>query len=260
MDRERLRGLLASLQSGERTVDQVEAELEALPFEDIGFARIDHHRDLRTDAPEVIYSPGKTDEQLAEIFTRMAVKDGLVMATLVDAGRVQAVLSRLDEPLRQATTYEPTSRILWTGQPRPPSGRGTVAVVSAGTSDIAVAEEAARTLELLGDRVDRIWDVGVAGLHRVLSVRDRIARAELAVVVAGMEGALFSVVKGLVPLPVIAVPTRVAGGFDGLNALLSGLHACAPGVVVVGIDNGFGAGYAAHLFNRQRVSESAPAS
>lgn len=250
MQRDDLRALLSALAEGRTSLDEVEARLAALPFEDIGFARIDHHRDLRTDAPEVIYAPGKSDPQLAEIFSRMADRDRLVMATRVEPDRVPAVSALLSASV--ASEYDPVSRIFWSGVPRPPSGRGRVAVVSAGTSDIPVAEEAAKTLELLGDEVDRIWDVGVAGLHRVLSVRDRIAAAEVAVVAAGMEGALFSVVKGLVPLPVIAVPTRVGGGFDGMAALLAGLHACAPGVVVVGVDNGFGAGYAAHLFNRRR--------
>ena len=259
MRRDQLRAMLGGLADGTRTIEEVEAQLTALPFEDIGFARIDHHRDLRTDAPEVIYSPGKTDAQLAEIFQRMAARDRLVMASRVEAERVPVVTALLPSELQGQLRYEPMCRLMWTGEPRPPSGRGVIAVVSAGTSDIPVAEEAARTLELLGNRVDRIWDVGVAGLQRVLSVRDRVAQAELAVVAAGMEGALFSVLKGLVPLPVIAVPTRVGGGFDGLAALLSGLHACAPGVVVVGVDNGFGAGYAAHLFNLERAAVEAGA-
>jgi NCAIR mutase (PurE)-related protein len=250
MQRDELRALLTALKSGERSLDEVEAKLAQLPYEDIGFARIDHHRDLRTAAPEVIFAPGKTDAQLADIFCRMATEGRLVMATRVEPERMPAVQRDLPQELQARVQFDPVSRILWAGEPRPAGGRGTVAVVSAGTSDIPVAEEAARTLELLGNTVDRIWDVGVAGLHRVLSVRDRIAKAEIAVVAAGMEGALFSVVKGLVPRPVIAVPTRVGGGFDGLAALLAGLHACAPGVVVVGVDNGFGAGYAAHMFNR----------
>jgi len=252
MQRDALRELLNALREGRREVGEVEAELRSLPFEDLGFARIDHHRELRTHAPEVIYAPGKTDEQLAEIFTRMAERDRLVMATRVEGERAVRVTSLLPPTLASRVEHDPLCGLMWAGDPRPASGRGTVAVVSAGTSDIPVAEEAAKTLELLGDPVDRIWDVGVAGLHRVLSVRERVARAELAVVAAGMEGALFSVLKGLVPQPVIAVPTRVGGGFDGITALLSGLHACAPGVVVVGVDNGFGAGYAAHLFNRRR--------
>ncbi len=252
MQRDEIRQLLQRLKDGSVTVEDAEVQLKDLPFEAIDFARIDHHRELRTGAPEVIYAPGKTDAQLAELLGRMAERGGLVIATRVDASRVDAVRRQLAEDVAGELVYEAVPSLLHLGSPRPDGGRGVVAVVSAGTSDIPVAEEAARTLELLGNRVDRVWDVGVAGLQRVLSVRDRIAQAEVAVVAAGMEGALFSVLKGLVPCPVIAVPTRIGGGFDGLAALLSALHGCAPGVTAVGVDNGFGAGYAAHLFNRRR--------
>jgi hypothetical protein len=226
------------------------AELRDLPYRDLGFARVDHHRHLRTGFPEVVLGSGKTAEQIAAIVEDLARGGGNVLATRVDADQAAVVLARVP-----AARYEVVPRAVVVEQrPIEDLGRGTVMVVCAGTSDLPVAEEAALAARLAGSRVEHLWDVGVAGIHRLLDRRASLQAAEVVVVVAGMEGALPSVVKGLVSRPVIAVPTSVGYGasFGGLAALLGMLNACASGVVVVNIDNGFGAGIAAALFNRRR--------
>ncbi len=222
------------------------ARLKHLPFEDLGYARIDNHRCVRTGVPEVIYCEGKSLEQIQGIVTQVSRHHVNVLATRASA----AVYAAL-QGAGIACEYYAQARIVVVN-PEPVEARGNIVVVSAGTSDIAVAEEAVVTAEVLGNRVKRIYDVGVAGIHRLLAVCDDLFQANVAVVVAGMEGALASVVGGLVSCPVIGVPTSVGYGasFQGVAALLSMLNSCASGVSVVNIDNGFGAGYQASLINR----------
>lgn len=250
MDAERLRELLRSVQNGETGVDEALARLETLPFEDLGFAHLDHHRALRQGFPEVIFAQGKTPEQVTELMQRLAQRNKLVMASRADEATYRAVHAAVPE-----ARYHRAARIITVGQepPRPEPSAGYVLVVSAGTADIPVAEEAAVTVELLGSRAERLYDVGVAGIHRLLGHLPLLSEARVVVVVAGMEGALASVVGGLVACPTIAVPTSVGYGasFGGLAALLTMLNSCAAGVAVVNIDNGFGAGYLAHLIKRQ---------
>jgi NCAIR mutase (PurE)-related protein len=252
MTRETILEILERIQRGETTPAEALARLSKLPFEDAGFAKIDHHRSLRLGLPEVIYSAGKTAAQVAEIFSRMAAAGGDVIATRAEVEAFHAV-----RELQPEARYHAEARIIGlrqgglrqTGEP---AGLGPVAVVCAGTSDLPVAEEAAVTAEYLGLEVERIVDVGVAGLHRILSQGDRLARARVVIVCAGMEGALPSVVGGLVAAPVIAVPTSVGYGaaFGGIAALLGMLNSCSPNVSVVNIDNGFGAAYVAAMIVR----------
>lgn len=245
-----LRTLLGQVASGAVGVEPALQQLVKLPFEDIGYARLDHHRRLRTGFPEAVWGSEKTPEQIAGIIERFVEVGELCLVTRVDAAKAEAVLERLG-PLAR---YETTPRLLVAGEPLAPRGRGPIAVVAAGTSDIPIAEEAARTAELLGMSVERITDVGVAALHRILSVRERMEACEVVIVVAGMEGALPAVVKGLVSRPVIGVPTNVGAGaaLGGLTPMLGMLTACAPGMTVVNVDNGFGAGYAAAVMNLDR--------
>lgn len=252
MHAEALEALLKQVAAGEASVEEATERLRSLPFENLGFARIDHHRRLRSGAPEVIYGPGKTPEQIARIMQSIEQTGEIAVATRIDADKAAAV-----QAIFPSARYEEGPRFLVAGMAKPIETRGTVAVVTAGTSDLPVAEEAARTLELFGHTVSRYFDVGVAGLHRVLAVREDLARATVVIVVAGMEGALASVVKGLIPAPVIAVPTSVGFGanFQGVSALLAMLTTCTPGVTVVNIDNGFGAAYAACLINTPRSSD-----
>jgi NCAIR mutase (PurE)-related protein len=254
VDPKRLRDLLDRVSRGETSPEQAIESLATLPFEDIGFAKIDHHRQLRTGAPEIVYGEGKTAEQIARIAERIHLAGNTAIVTRVDREKGEAAIPMLAPQVEPHARYEAKPRFLIVGRAMPKSGRGTIAVVAAGTSDRGVSEEAARTAELLGNEVERIDDVGVAGLQRVLSVRDQLEAAEVVIVVAGMEGALPSVVRGLITRPVIAVPTSVGFGasFGGIAALLAMLNSCAPGVTVVNIDNGFGAGYAAALMNRRR--------
>ncbi len=266
MDKSSLLELLSQVQRGAVTPESASERFSTLPFaeagyEDIGHARIDHHRALRTGLPEVIYAAGKTPEQTAEIFARMATAGHAVLATRATPETAAAVLAiipaAMHNPIARTialsaaypdpTTPDPCSLI-----PEPSTSGPCVAVLCAGTSDLPVAEEAAVTAELFGSRVVRLFDVGVAGLHRLLSVRDQLANADAIVVCAGMEGALPSVVGGLVGVPVIAVPTSVGYGasFAGSAALLGMLNSCSPNVVVVNIDNGFGAAYTATLIAR----------
>ncbi len=251
MDTERLKETLEDVRRGRLTVDAAMDQLKALPFEDIDFAKIDHHRAIRTGFSEVIYCPGKTVSQIQAIVKRILPHHQNILATRAGKG--------VYEGIREITPdceYHETARIVVI-RPRAVEKAGNIAVVCAGTSDIPVGEEAAVTAEVLGNRVQRIYDVGVAGLHRILGVREDLFKARVAVVVAGMEGALASVVGGMVSCPIIAVPTSVGYGaaFGGLAALLTMLNSCASGVSVVNIDNGFGAGFQASLINRMGAPE-----
>jgi pyridinium-3,5-biscarboxylic acid mononucleotide synthase len=239
--------LLAEVQRGTLTPEQASARLATLPFEDLGFAKIDHHRSLRAGLPEVIFAAGKTPAQNATIFARMAATGVDVLATRADDATAGAVLAAVP-----AAHYNQTARTLTLRQSVPKDPLGNVAVLCAGTSDLPIAEEAAVTAELFGTHVNRIYDVGVAGLHRLLAHRESLAQANVVIVCAGMEGALPSVVGGLVAVPVIAVPTSVGYGasFSGAAALLGMLNSCSPNVTVVNIDNGFGAAYTATLIAR----------
>jgi NCAIR mutase (PurE)-related protein len=247
MTRESLLDLLESIRAGRTQPSDALDRLAKLPYEDAGFAKIDHHRSLRLGLPEVIYSAGKTPSQVAGIFSRMAAAGGVVIATRADSAAYEAVLDAVP-----AARYHETARIIGLRQSTASAAKGSIAVVCAGTSDLPVAEEAAVTAEYLGLTVDRVVDVGVAGLHRILAERETLARARAVVVCAGMEGALPSVVGGLVAAPVIAVPTSVGYGaaFGGLTALLGMLNSCSPNVSVVNIDNGFGAAYVAAMIVR----------
>jgi NCAIR mutase (PurE)-related protein len=239
--------LLAEVQLGTLTPDQASARLATLPFEDLEFAKIDHHRTLRTGLPEVIYAAGKSPAQTAEIFSRMAATGVDVLATRATAEHAAAIIAAIP-----AARYHSEARAVTLRQTRPAEPRGHIAILCAGTSDLPVAEEAAVTAELFNTRVTRLYDVGVAGLHRLLAVREQLGQANVVIVCAGMEGALPSVVGGLVAVPVIAVPTSVGYGtsFAGATALLGMLNSCSPNVTVVNIDNGFGAAYTATLIAR----------
>ena len=252
MTREMILQLLESVLAGHTAPAAALHELARMPYEDAGFARIDHHRALRLGLPEVIYASGKTPAQVAEIFARMAAAGGSVLATRADATAYAAVKVRVPEAV-----YHEQARIIGLQAATRPQQAGPVAVVCAGTSDLPVAEEAATTAEYLGCAVTRIWDVGVAGLHRILAAREGLGAARAVIVCAGMEGALPSVVGGLVAAPVIAVPTSVGYGaaFGGVAALLGMLNSCSPNVCVVNIDNGFGAAYVAAMMVRAQSSE-----
>ncbi len=256
MTREMILELLESVQAGATTPSAALRELAKMPYEDTGFARIDHHRALRLGLPEVIYASGKTPVQVAEIFARMAAAGGGVLATRADADAYAAVKLRVPEAV-----YHDQARIIGLRDNHSVEKAGPVAVVCAGTSDLPVAEEAAITAEYLGLEVSRIWDVGVAGLHRILAVREGLATARAVIVCAGMEGALPSVVGGLVAAPVIAVPTSIGYGaaFGGVAALLGMLNSCSPNVCVVNIDNGFGAAYVAAMMVRNQPAQSGAA-
>jgi NCAIR mutase (PurE)-related protein len=242
-----IRRVLERVQAGRASVEQGLTALRDLPFEDLGFARLDHHRGLRTGFSEVIYCEGKTAEEVAVLIERAAAQTDQVLATRASEAQYEAARARLP-----ALHWDGRCRLIWHDAAPDRARLGGVAVVAAGTSDLPVAEEAARTLELMGHRPARIGDVGVAGLHRLTASLDRIRQANVVVVVAGMEGALPSVVAGLVSAPVIAVPTSVGYGasMNGLAAMMGMLSACAPGLSVVNIDNGFGAGHMAATINR----------
>ena len=245
---DRLKRLLAGVKAGKIPVSQAMDQLRQLPFEDLGFAKVDHHRELRTGSPEVIYGPGKTPEQVAAIGQAVAKRGHALLATRLSPEAAAALIAVLPK-----ATHHARARAV-TLQGRPPlKPRGLVAVLCAGTSDIPVAEEARLTAELMGVRVQPHYDVGVAGLHRLLARMPGIRKADAVVVAAGMEGALPSVVGGLTGAPLIAVPTSVGYGasFGGLSALLTMMNSCAAGVAVVNIDNGFGAGYLAAKIARR---------
>jgi hypothetical protein len=248
MDRERLHDLLSRVQRGELPVEHALDALKTLPFEDLGFARVDHHRALRKGFPEVIFGQGKNAQQIAAIAQRLMAHGQRVLITRLNAQTAQEIQASLP-----TLRYYPDGRLGVFGEPpMPPDGQGSILVVSAGTADIPVAEEAVVTAEFMGNRVEHLYDVGVAGLHRLLDNLGKLYAASVLIVVAGMEGALPSVIGGLVDRPVIAVPTSVGYGasFNGLAALLAMLNSCASGVTVVNIDNGFGAAAAATLMNR----------
>jgi NCAIR mutase (PurE)-related protein len=247
MDPSSLRKLLQEVRSGAVSPDDAVARLRHLPFEDLGFARVDHHRRVRSGMPEVIFSQGKSPVQVAKIFKSMVAQGGNVLATKAAPEHFQAVKKVVRKAeyrkLAQAITFQQDSTNY---------GKGTVVIISAGTSDIPVAEEALVTAEIMGNAVAHLYDVGVAGIHRLLAEREIFEKARVIIVCAGMEGALPSVVGGLARVPVIAVPTSVGYGasFNGLAALLGMLNSCASNVSVVNIDNGFGAGYVASIINR----------
>jgi NCAIR mutase (PurE)-related protein len=245
-----LRGLLDRFARGEIDATAAEAQLldafRARPYEDLGFARVDHHRSVRQGFPEVVLGLGKTPAQVAAIAAEIVKRGSTLLVTRATAATHDAVRAVVPQ-----STYYPDAGLIAFRQQDVVPGRGTIVVTAAGTSDLFVAEEAARTAELMGNQVERVYDVGVAGLHRLLSERARLAAAHVIIVVAGMEGALPSVISGLVSVPVIAVPTSVGYGasFNGIAALLGMLNSCASGVTVVNIDNGFGAASVASLIN-----------
>jgi hypothetical protein len=247
MDESQLKVLLGQVKDGAVDVDEAIGRLRHMPFEDLGFAKVDHHRALRHGMPEVIFGQGKAPEHVLAIATKLLERSPNVLATRCEARAAELVMEKFPE-----AEYFPVSRVVRVWRDREIRGKGRIAVICAGTSDIPVAEEARLTAETMGNEVDSIQDVGVAGIHRLMANRERIAGARVAVVCAGMEGALPSAVGGLVSCPVIAVPTSVGYGasFHGLAALLGMLNSCASNVSVVNIDNGFGGGYVASLINR----------
>ena len=250
MQAEALRSLLKEVRAGSRTVESAIDQLRDLPFEDLGHARLDHHRALRTGFPEVVFCEGKSVERIVEILERLAQKHSSVLATRASREVYDAVVSRLPQ-----ANYFTDARIIQLGVNGGEPTKTTVLVVCAGTADVPVAEEAAVTASALGSRVEKLYDVGVAGVHRLLAARDRLNAANVIIVVAGMDGVLPTIVGGLVAAPVVAVPTSIGygTGLGGTAALMTMLNACAPGIAVVNIDNGFGAGYLAHLINARRA-------
>jgi NCAIR mutase (PurE)-related protein len=250
MNESQLRALLDDVASGATSArsagERLIEALRARPFEDLGFARVDHHRSIRQGFPEVVLGLGKTPAQVAAIAAEIVDRGSTLLVTRASEETAAAVVARIPGAI-----YYSDASIITLRQADIAAGKGRIAIVAAGTSDLSVAEEAARTAELMGNEVERIYDVGVAGLHRLLGERARLAAARVIIVVAGMEGALPSVVSGLVSVPVIAVPTSIGYGasFGGIAALLGMLNSCASGVSVVNIDNGFGAANIASLIN-----------
>ncbi len=246
-----VRDMLQKVQSGEMEISRAEELLKNLPYEDLGYAKLDHHRKLRSGFGEVVFCQGKPDAYLADIFGRLYREESEVLGTRASEAQYELVRRIVPE-----VRYDPVSRILKVEKPDK-AHVGNIAVCTAGTADIPVAEEAAQTAEFFGGRVDRIYDVGVAGLHRLLAQRERLREANCIVAVAGMEGALGTVIAGLVEAPVIAVPTSVGYGasFHGLSALLTMINSCANGISVVNIDNGYGAGYISTQINRLAVKK-----
>jgi len=242
-----IRKLFEQVRQGKTSPDEAVNRLRHLPFEDLGFAKVDHHRALRNGMPEIILGEGKTAAQVAGIFARLAKHGGNVLATRTNEKQFAAVKKKV-----RGVEYRELARAIVLEKDSTRYGKGIIAVVSAGTSDIPVAEEALATAEIMGNEVQQFYDVGVAGIHRLLANREALTKARVIIVCAGMEGALPSVVGGLVGVPVIAVPTSVGYGasFKGMAALLGMLNSCASNVSVVNIDNGFGAGYVASLINR----------
>lgn len=247
LNAESIRQLFQEVRKGAIAPDEAVDRLRHLPFEDLGFAKVDHHRALRAGMPEVILGEGKTPAQVAGIFARLAKHGGNVLVTRASDKQFAAV-----KKIVRGVEYRELARAIVLQKDSTKYGKGMVAVVSAGTSDIPVAEEAVVTAEMMGNEVHHFYDVGVAGIHRLLANREALTRARVVIVCAGMEGALPSVVGGLVGVPVIAVPTSIGYGasFKGMAALLGMLNSCASNVSVVNIDNGFGAGYVASLINR----------
>jgi NCAIR mutase (PurE)-related protein len=247
MNIRRIEALLNSVKSGKTSIDEAMLQLKSLPFEDLGFARVDHHRSLRKGFPEVIWGEGKTSGQILKIMKQLKKKGQNILITRLDNRKAMAIQKVFPKSL-----YHPRSKVLtYLTHRLELKGKGMILVITAGTTDIPVGEEAAITAQFMGNRVETLYDVGVAGIHRLLSERPRLEAARVLIVVAGMEGALPSVVGGLVDRPVIAVPTSIGYGtsFGGVAALLAMLNSCASGVSVVNIDNGFGAGCMASLIN-----------
>ena len=247
MNPDNIRQLLDKVRKGELSIDRALKKLKTLPLEDIGFATLDHHRSLRKGFPEVIWGEGKTSSQITTIIKKMLSKNHPILVTRVDARKASQIKKSIP-----SITYHPVSRTLTsTTNKIPKRGKGTILVVSAGTSDIPVAEEAVITATIMGNKVDHLYDVGVAGIHRLVEKKEKLMSASVLIVVAGMEGALPSVIGGLMDKPIIAVPTSTGygTGLGGIAALLSMLNSCASGIAVVNIDNGFGAGYIASLIN-----------
>lgn len=247
MHPDKLRSIIADVADGKISIDDATEALKSLPYEDLGFAKLDHHRHLRRGFPEVIFCENKTSEQIVAIVNKMVEQEYNVLATRISPEAFEAV-----QAIHKKASYNQKAHAMLLIMRPIKRRKGNIAIITAGTSDIPVAEEAAVTSEMMGCHVKRIYDVGVAGIHRLIDKRDEIAESDSVVVVAGMEGALASVVGGLVECPVIAVPTSVGYGasFGGLAALLGMLNSCSPGVSVVNIDNGFGAGYSASLIAR----------
>lgn len=247
MDKQQLHKLLEDVRAGSVDVDRAMERLRHLPFEDLGFAKVDHHRALRCGMPEVVFGKGKTATQIVEIASRLLERSQNVLVTRAEPDAAEALKTRYPE-----AEYFPLSKCLRVWRDRTIHGKGRLAVVCAGTSDLFVAEEAFVTAEIMGNDCFQIHDIGVAGIHRLMNSRERLTEARVIVVCAGMEGALPSAVGGLVSCPVIAVPTSIGYGanFGGLAALLGMLNSCASNVSVVNIDNGFGGGYVASLINR----------
>jgi NCAIR mutase (PurE)-related protein len=247
LNAESIRKLFEQVRHGGLSPDEAVKRLRHLPFEDLGFAKVDHHRALRAGMCEVIFGENKTPKQVADIFVRLAKHGGNVLATRAHEKQFAAVKKKI-----RAVQYRKLARAITLQRDPKKYGKGMIAVVSAGTSDIPVAEEAVATAEVMGNDVQHFYDVGVAGIHRLLAQQEALSKARVVIVCAGMEGALPSVVGGLVGVPVIAVPTSVGYGaaFKGLAALLGMMNSCASNVSVVNIDNGFGAGYVASLINR----------
>jgi NCAIR mutase (PurE)-related protein len=241
-----LEQLLRKVERGELSPEEALARLKDYPYEDLKFAKVDHHREVRKGFPEVIFGPGKTEEQILKIARRILSKGSNLLVTRIEPATFRKMKSKL-----KGLSYNAPARAAFLRQKRAVAGKGRIVILTAGTSDIPVAEEAFVTCDLMGNETDRIYDVGVAGLHRLLGEYDRLCRARVVIVVAGMEGALPSVVAGLVGVPILAVPTSIGYGasFKGLAALLAMLNSCPGGVSVVNIDNGFGAGYLASLIN-----------
>ncbi len=241
--------LLKNVKNGKTTIEEALKVLKDFPYTDLGFARIDHHREMRTGYPEIIYCAGKSVDQVKEIVRVMSERENNVIGTRANQEMFDAVKSILP-----AAIYYPIARIISVQKKKPASPKTSIAVITAGTSDIPIAEEAAITAELLGNKVLRIYDAGVAGIHRLVDKLPEIRSCRVIVVIAGMEGALASVVGGLVDKPVIAVPTSVGYGanFGGISALLAMLTSCSTGVTVVNIDNGFGAGFSASMINNMK--------
>ena len=252
MNREELKRLLEAVRAGKIDIDEALEVLKTFPYQDLGFAKIDTHRDLRKGFPEVIFCKGKTLEQIVKIVESLSSRNEFIMATRANRDVYEAIKS-----VKKNAIYYETARIVTIGQRGGKASKKTILVISAGTADLPVAEEAAVTAEVMGNTVKRLYDVGVAGLHRLFANKEELFTANVLVVVAGMEGALASIIGGLVDKPVIAVPTSVGYGasFGGLAALLTMLNCCAPGVAVVNIDNGFGAGYLASIINQMGEKE-----
>lgn len=246
MNPEHLRKLLEKVKEGKLDIDEALNQLKLYPYEERGFAKLNHHRSLRTGFPEVVFCQGKTVEQVTEIVERLSLQASTVLATRASPEVFTAV-----QKLTPKARYHPLAKLIVVENEGVKRGTGSILVVTAGTADIPVAEEAAVTAEAMGNKVERLYDVGVAGLHRLLDHERKLFQAKVIIAIAGMEGALASIIAGLVDKPVIAVPTSVGYGasFEGLAALLGMLNACAPGVAVVNIDNGFGAGYLASFIN-----------